>query len=58
MKSEVAEIRLNSGEVGRIWESRPESFSFAHPNGSQGSGYKTFEEAETALNEADGITID
>jgi len=46
--NQVSEIRMKSG-IGRIWEARAGQFSFAHPDGSEGSGYETFEEAESQL---------
>ena len=48
----VAEIRLNSGDIGRIWEV-PERhrFQWAHPNGSEGFS-TSFEAAEAALEDA------
>ena len=36
MNNEVVEIAVNGG-IGRVWESRPGHWSWAHPDGSQGS---------------------
>lgn len=54
---DVVEISLfdANGEkvgMGRIWKARPNHWSWAHPNGSEGCDEKSFRAAEDALKEA------
>ena len=52
MSAQPADIRLDSGAMGRIWEIRAGLFGWAHPNGSEGQA-NSFRGAECALEAAD-----
>lgn len=52
MKNEITEIRVESG-IGRVWQSRPGEWIWAHPNGSAGSGEPSFEDAVEAVEDCE-----
>lgn len=51
-ETDVSDIRLESGAMGRIWQNRENGFGWSHPNGSQGVA-PTWSDAERDLNDAD-----